>query len=107
MYQKNDLALYYLHVRAIDETTEKNIEIELEWGEEVFPYIKGSGPTIMERHDDGSLSLAIVGRSLDKGLGVRVVANGYRSRVLNVSPIDSGISGPFADRTQELVLSKK
>jgi hypothetical protein len=104
---ENDSVLYYLHVKAVDELTEETLKFELEWSEEVFPNIKGSGPTIIEKHKDGSLSLAIVGRRLENGLGVRIVADGYRSRIVKVVPYYSGISGPVPDLTQAISLSKK
>jgi len=75
---KYHAALYYAHIKAIDDQTSEPISIEIRWDyEQISPYFKGSGPSIIETHADKSVTVALVGKRLDSGLRLGIVADGY------------------------------
>ena len=89
---KYQAALYYAHIKAIDDQTLEPIDIEIKWDYEVIsPYIKGSGPSIIEAHTDKSVTIALVGKKLESGLNIVIAADGYNREAIQIDPDEGGI----------------
>lgn len=86
-----EATLYSLHVRAVDASNGEPLDFDLEWPwDEISPFGKGSGPTIVEERPDGSKSLDAVGVHWPEGMEVRIRANGYEHGVIRVKGRRSG-----------------
>ena len=89
---KYHAALYYAHIKAIDDQTSEPINIEIEWDYELIsPYLKGSGASIIETHADKSVTVALVGKKLASGLRIGIAADGYRRGSIDLKADDNGI----------------
>ena len=102
MFEANrryEAALYYAHVRAVDSTTSEPIDFRLRWDtEEISPFSKGSGPTVVEEFPDGSKVLSAVGVTRQVALRVEVMAEGFQSVFLEVEPRGGGVLTQDANR---------
>jgi hypothetical protein len=89
---KYHAALYYAHIRAIDDQTSEPINVEIEWDYELIsPYVKGSGASVIETHADKSVTVALVGKRLERDLRIGIAADGYRSEGVDLDADRSGI----------------
>ncbi len=84
-------ALYCAKIVVIDAATRRPIGFQIEWSHEVSPFHKGSGPSRIVNHPDGSRSIAVVGRRLEEGLPVEIRAEGYRSQSFRIEAQSGGI----------------
>lgn len=89
---KYHAALYYAHIRAVDDQTSEPLGIKIKWDHELIsPYEKGSGPSIIETHADKSVTIALVGKKLQGGLSIGIAAEGYRSEGVEIDADQDGI----------------
>jgi hypothetical protein len=89
---KYQAALYYAHIRAVDDQTSEPLSIKIKWDYELItPYIKGSGPSIIETHADKSVTVALVGRRLESGLRIGIAADGYHREGVDLVPDEGGV----------------
>lgn len=91
--------LYSLHVRAVDATSGEPLGFVFEWPKnEISPFFKGSGPTIVETREDGSKSLDVVGIYWPEGVDVTIRAPRYRDEVIRVKGERGGITHRSSDK---------
>ncbi len=89
---KYHATLYYAHIKAIDDQTSEPLSIEIKWDYELIsPYIKGSGPSIIETHADKSVTVALVGKKLEGGLSIGIAADGYHREGVEIDADQGGI----------------
>lgn len=74
--------------------------------DEMSPFGKGSGPTVMEVREDGSKSLDVVGVDRPEGMDVRIRAVGYEDEVIRVTGNQSGLTHRKPDGFLEVKLKK-
>jgi hypothetical protein len=90
--RRYEAALYYAHIMAVDSTTSETIDFRLGWDtEEISPFGKGEGPTVVENLPDGSKVLSVVGIRHQAGLRVEVMSEGFQSVFIEVQSKGSGV----------------
>jgi hypothetical protein len=102
--RRNEAALYFAHIRAIDSNTSRPIEFDLSWyPDEISPFFKGAGPTVEERLTDGTRILALVGVKRATPLRIEVTAEGFQSSHIDIEAQGSGISVQDSSRNLQTV----
>ena len=102
--RRYEAALYYAHVHAIDDTTSNLVAFELRWNtEEISPFSKGSGPTILESMSDGSKIISAVGVRLEQPLRIQVVAPGYDPAPIDIEAQGGGVLSQDSSRLTRTV----
>ena len=102
--QQYEAALYYVHVQAVDASTSNPIQFRLRWDtEEVSPFFKGAGPTVVEKLSDGSTIFSSVGVIREESLRVEVTADSFHSEFIDVEAQCGGILSQDASRNLRVV----
>ncbi|MCW1887780.1 hypothetical protein OKA04_23785 [Luteolibacter flavescens] len=100
-------ALYSLHVRAVDVASGEPLAMKVSWDEEVSPFVKGSGPCMIEEFADGSESIHVTGLPLAGGLGFTISAEGYKPETITVWGHGGGIRTSMPDDVVTVKLEKQ